>query len=93
MNEEKSLVFVIVGAALMTSGAEEAHHSAQVLETTTVRVPVAEPLQLCCLPHGNEPEQPGGPLLTPWVVATSGTSMPAISKLGRGLAPLTWPSS
>ena len=92
MDSKKAIPFILAGAAFGLHEVHEGHQvAAEVEKRFSNQTKVDVPL-LCCLRHGNEPAQPGGPLRTPWTVAASTASSVASSTvLGPEL--LNWPRS
>ena len=70
---------ILALTAFVANQLHDAHLLALDVEKRTAIHPAAEARLPCCLPHGNEPEQPGWPLPAPTVMLSTSTSTASTS--------------
>lgn len=93
MDSKKAIPFIIAGAAFGLHEVHEGHQVATEVEKRFSNQTKVDMPLLCCLRHGNEPEQPGGPLRMPWTVAVSTATTASFSTGILGPEFLSWPRS
>jgi len=87
---------IVFGAALLGSAAisieleREAHHNQDAFGKLIAGTPAAESIVFFRMPHGPEPEGPGGPLRMPGgaVVVSTSTSTASVTVMPTTLGPI-----
>lgn len=84
MDKKDALPLVLGGVAFLGIQAEEFHHEESGLAKLLATKPVAD-LHRFVMPHGNEPEQPTGPLQAPWATMYGTSTSTGVPSSPSGL--------